>query len=224
MPLRENDMKVYVQTDIEGIAGFCFRENRANPSPENLAHRRRMYRLLTNEVNAAVHAAFDSGADEVIVNDNHGSGYNILFEELDPRCRIIHGRNGSGPHWLPLLDESFDAMVLIGMHAMGATPCAIIPHSKWIVNDGALYLSEASMAAAIAVSLPITYYFEVNPIHIGGELERITEGYGFKPELPMIVLPSIYINQAVIILLITCVVTLYPMHKISKLKINKAIR
>lgn len=86
------------------------------------------------------------------------------------------------------------------------------------------FMAFIGVAAAIAISLPITYYFEVNPIHIGGELERITEGYGFKPELPMIVLPSIYINQAVIILLITCVVTLYPMHKISKLKINKAIR
>lgn len=79
-------MKIYVQTDIEGVAGFCFRENRANPSEENVRHRYRMYQLLTDEVNAAVRAAFDSGADEVIVNDNHGSGYNILFEQLDPRC------------------------------------------------------------------------------------------------------------------------------------------
>jgi D-amino peptidase len=143
-------MKIYVQTDIEGVAGFCFRENRANQSYENVRHRYRMYRLLTNEVNAAVKAAFDSGATEVVVNDNHGSGYNIAFEELDPRCRIIHGRNCSGPHWLPLLDSSFDAMILIGMHAMGGTPKAIIPHSKWEVNNGEFYLSEGSMAAAIA--------------------------------------------------------------------------
>ncbi|MBO7147458.1 MAG: M55 family metallopeptidase [Lentisphaeria bacterium] len=143
-------MKIYVQTDIEGVAGFCFFENRTNLSEENVRHRYRMYQLLTDEVNAAVRAAFDAGADEVIINDSHGSGYNILFEQLDPRCRIIHGRNCSGPHWLPLLDETFDAMVLIGMHAMGGTPCSITPHSKWVVNDGELFLSEASMAAAIA--------------------------------------------------------------------------
>lgn len=143
-------MKVYVQTDIEGVAGFCFRENRAKKDPEAAQHRLRMYRLLTAEVNAAVKAAFDAGATEVLVNDNHGSGYNIIFEELDPRCRIIHGRNCSGPHWLPLLNASFDAMVLIGMHAMGATPKAIIPHSRWSVNDGAFFLSEGTMAAAIA--------------------------------------------------------------------------
>lgn len=143
-------MKVFIQTDIEGIAGFCFRENRGNPGTENVQHRYRMYKLLTDEVNAAVKAAFDEGADEVYVNDNHGTGYNILFEELDERCQIIHGRNGSCGVWLPLLDSSFDCMVQIGMHAMGATPCSIIPHSRWEVNDGAFYLSEGTMAAAIA--------------------------------------------------------------------------
>ena len=148
-------MKVYVQTDIEGIAGFCFRENRANTGVEGVQHRYRMYKLLTDEVNAAVRAAFDEGAEEVIVNDNHGSGYNILFEELDERCRIVHGRNGSCGVWLPLLDESFDCMVQIGMHAMGATKNAIIPHSRWEVNDGAFYLSEGTMAAAIAGDLGV---------------------------------------------------------------------
>ena len=123
-------MKVYIQTDIEGVAGFCFFENRKDPSVENFHHRQRMRQLLTDEVNAAVKAAFEAGADEVLVNDSHGSGYNILFEQLDPRCRIIHGRNCSGPHWLPLLEGS-DALVLVGMHAMGGTPVSITPHSLW---------------------------------------------------------------------------------------------
>lgn len=143
-------MKVYIQTDIEGIAGFCFREHRANTGVEGVQHRYRMYKLLTDEVNAAVKAAFDEGADEVYVNDNHGTGYNILFEELDERCQVIHGRNGSCGKWLPILDSSFDCMVQIGMHAMGATPNAIIPHSRWEVNDGDFFLSEGTMAAAIA--------------------------------------------------------------------------
>ena len=143
-------MKVYIQTDLEGCAGFVFFQDFQDKSPEAFRHYDRMCRLLTNEVNAAVKAAFDSGASEVIVNDSHGTGYNIIFEELDPRCEIIHGRNCSGPHWLPLLDNSFDALVLIGMHAMEGTEKAITPHSKWEVNDGEIYMSEASMAAAIA--------------------------------------------------------------------------
>ncbi len=142
-------MKVYVQTDIEGVAGVVFFEH-YDPSPENVQHRQRMRRLLTGEVNAAVTAAFEAGATEVIVNDSHGSGYNVLFEELDARCEIIHGRNCSGPHWLPEFDDSFEALVLVGMHAMGGTPKAILPHSRWEVNDGEIFLGEASMAAALA--------------------------------------------------------------------------
>jgi D-amino peptidase len=162
-------MKVYLQTDIEGIAGFCFFENRKDASVENFHHRQRMRRLLTNEVNAAAKAAFRAGAAEVIINDNHGAGYNILFEELDPRCRIIHGRNGSGPHWLPLFTEC-DVMVLVGMHAMGGTPVSITPHSLWKVNDGALCLSEASMAAAIAGDHGIPVVFASGDDKVTAEL------------------------------------------------------
>ena len=168
-------MKVYVQTDLEGCAGFVFFQDFQDKSPEAFRHYDRMCRLLTNEVNAAVKAAFDSGAAEVIVNDSHGIGYNIIFEELDPRCEIIHGRNCSGPHWLPLLDSSFDALVLVGMHAMEGTEKAITPHSKWEVNDGEIYMSEASMAAAIAGDYGIPAVFVSGDDKLTSEVkEKIT--------------------------------------------------
>ena len=89
-------MKIYIPTDIEGVAGVCFFERSDNKNMDNIIHRQRMYKLLiTGEVNAAVKAAFDSCASEVYVNDSHGSGYNIIFEDLDPRCKIIHGVNVS---------------------------------------------------------------------------------------------------------------------------------
>lgn len=164
-------MKIYIQTDIEGVAGFCFFEQLGNKNLDNFAHIQRMRKLLTNEVNAAVTAAFDSGASEVLVNDSHGSGYNILFEELDPRCRIIHGRNCSGSHWLPLL-ETCDRLVLVGMHAMGGTAKAVTSHSKWELNGGEIYLSEASMAAAIAGDFGIPCCFASGDQYICAELRE----------------------------------------------------
>ena len=126
-------MKIYIQTDIESVAGFCFFEH-FDPKIENVQHRHRMCRLLTDEVKAA----FDAGVDEALVNDSHSSGYNIIFENLDPRCRINHGRNCSGPHWLPLLDASCYALALVGMHAMGAPPqchsAAFQVESQWRRN------------------------------------------------------------------------------------------
>ena len=74
-------MKEYIRTCIEGVAGFCFFENRKNDSYGNFHHRQRMYRLLTAEVNGAARASFDCRAAEVIVNDSYDSGYNIIFEK-----------------------------------------------------------------------------------------------------------------------------------------------
>lgn len=142
-------MKVYIHTDLEGVAGVVFFENSKTASSENPAHRQRMRKLLTAEVNAAVQAAYAAGAETVVVNDNHGGGYNLVFEELDARCEIIHGRPTNQP-WLPALDGGWDALVLVGMHAMAGTPDALLAHTKWAVNGGQMTLSEASMAAALA--------------------------------------------------------------------------
>jgi D-amino peptidase len=164
-------MKVYIQTDIEGVAGFCFFENSTNPSAENVQHRYRMYRLLTAEVNAAVTGAFDAGATEVLVNDSHGSGYNIQFEDLDPRCELVHGRNCSGSHWLPDFDGTYAALVLVGMHAMGGTPLALVSHSCWSVDGGRILLSEGSMAAALAGHRKVPTVFVSGDDHIAAELK-----------------------------------------------------
>lgn len=144
-------MKVYINTDIEGIAGWVFYAS-ADQGMANLQHLQRMNALLTEEVNAAIAACREAGADEIYVCDGHGPAYNIIFEDLDPACRIIHGRGGYGPSWLPLLDETFDAAVAIGMHAMAGTPEAVCPHSMWHLTDGngtQVKLSECSMFAAL---------------------------------------------------------------------------
>jgi D-amino peptidase len=72
---------------------------------------------------------------------------------MDPKCKIIHGRNGHFPSWLPLFDESFDAAIGIGMHAMAGTPGSVCPHSCWHVRLGDeqdIKLSECTMFAALA--------------------------------------------------------------------------
>ena len=152
-------MKVYIQTDIEGVAGWASFEDRITQTIDNYEHRQRMYRLLTGEVNAAVRAAKACGAETIYVNDNHGSAYNIIFEELEAGCEILHGRGGHSPEWLTALKDGFDAMVLVGMHAMGGELGAVCPHSKWVLNGGEIYLSEASMAMALAGDLNIPTVF-----------------------------------------------------------------
>lgn len=77
---------------------------------------------------------------------------------------------------------------------------------------------------AIAVSIPITFYFSYYPIQLTGELAKIALGYGMEPVIPTATSAHIYINQALVILFITCLTITYPISKILQLKVNKAIR
>lgn len=144
-------MRVYIHTDIEGVAGWVFYANLQSQTMLNVKHTQRMNQLLTAEVVSACRAALDAGADDVYVNDAHGVGYNILFEQLPSQCQIIHGRQGFADVWLSGMNSETDALVCIGQHAMAGTPYSVCPHTLWhLENDTSWKLSETSMAAAMS--------------------------------------------------------------------------
>lgn len=179
------------------MAGFISFEDRDTQTLDNFHHRQRMYKLLTGEVSAAVKSAKDGGADIIYVNDSHGSGYNILFEELESGCEIIHGRSSHFPEWLTELKQGCDVMVLIGVHPMGGELDGVCPHSKWSVNGGQIYLSEASMAMAMAGDLGIPAVFVSGYQVITGELKEKNPGivtgvvkYSYGPNCCRSVLPA----------------------------------
>ncbi|MBI2298920.1 MAG: M55 family metallopeptidase [Armatimonadetes bacterium] len=120
-------MQVYIITDLEGVAGVCLFEQTRPPDAVE-AELLRARRLLTGEVNAAVQGCLDGGAERVVVNDGHGGGFSILPEELHEATELVHGRER--PNILPGLDESFDAVILLGYHAMYGTPTGILHHTQ----------------------------------------------------------------------------------------------
>ncbi len=128
-------MKVYIQFDFEGIAGFVVRDNRDHNEPQVMERFLRYRRIAAMEVSAAVNAAFEAGADDVIVWDSHGSGITLPVEELPERTQLITGEYRKGP-WLPFL-EGTDIGIYLGGHAMAGTPRATVPHTLMTLNDKA---------------------------------------------------------------------------------------
>ena len=108
-------LKVYIQTDIEGVAGVVEWDPRMSTynDIEKFHKRQKMNRLLTQEVNAAVRAAVDAGADTIYVNDNHGDCKSIDIEMLDSAAELIHGMYATAPSWLPCLDSTVDCVVAV---------------------------------------------------------------------------------------------------------------
>ncbi|MFO8150795.1 MAG: M55 family metallopeptidase [Trueperaceae bacterium] len=118
-------MRVYVSSDIEGVAGVVSADHTV---PSGGIEYQRARKLMTAEVNAAVRAAFDAGAGEVWVNDAHGPNTNLLVEELDERVELLTGK----PKLFNMVhgvDQGFDAALFLGYHARTGTAEAVLDHA-----------------------------------------------------------------------------------------------
>ncbi len=147
--------KVYVITDMEGVAGINgWHECRPAPDGSD-ADFERSRRLLSDEVAAAVLGARDGGAGDVLVLDGHRSGDNFIAERLPEGARYVMGRGRPNP--LDGLDGSFDGVILLGYHSMAGTPGGLLAHTmssgtwkRFSVNG--ITLGEIGMMALIAGS------------------------------------------------------------------------
>ena len=106
-------MKVFMVTDMEGVAGVVSFEQQSYPDGK---YYERAKLLETAEVNAAVDGLLDAGVEEVLVWDGHGAG-GIDFETLHPMAKLLHGR--PSPPWSRLNEVivQYDLCVMIGQHA-----------------------------------------------------------------------------------------------------------
>ncbi|NLV73511.1 MAG: M55 family metallopeptidase [Chloroflexi bacterium] len=122
-------IKVFIETDMEGVAGILDHDDWCQPAGGQ--YRGRYYDLgrafLTREVNAAIDGLFEAGADEVVVSDGHGAG-GINPALLDRRAWLLRSSVGG---WPGGLDRSFSAVIWIGQHAKAGTQLAHLAHTQW---------------------------------------------------------------------------------------------
>ena len=117
-------MKILIAADMEGITGVVSWDHVDATHPEYARFRR----LMTGDVNAAIRGAFDGGAEEVVVADGHGSGRNILIEELDARARLNSG--GSGPFsMVEGIQDGVQAAMFVGYHARSGSVNGTLDHT-----------------------------------------------------------------------------------------------
>jgi len=108
----EKPLKVYISVDMEGVTGVVTGDQLG---PKGFEYAR-FRELMTRETLAAVDAAREAGATEVLVSDSHGNGENLLLEMFPPDVRVVR----SWPRRLAMMagiDQSFDAAIFIGYHA-----------------------------------------------------------------------------------------------------------
>jgi len=119
-------MKIYIMTDLEGVAGVLNFDDWCQPSG-------RYYDLakefLTEEANAAVRGFYAAGATEVAVADGHGHG-GLDPARIDPRVELLRGWPPGSPYPFGL-DDSFAFAAWVGQHAKSGTEYAHLAHTGW---------------------------------------------------------------------------------------------
>lgn len=119
-------MKLYVSSDMEGVAGVSAWQqvDARTPHPEYTLFRR----YYTQEVRAAIEGAREAGAGEVLVNDAHGPMHNLLLDELPSGVRAIFG-NRKPYSMVQDADRGCDGAFFVGYHGAAGEPDAVLCHT-----------------------------------------------------------------------------------------------
>jgi len=112
-------------------------------------------------------------------------------------------------------EYEFGVLISIGMRRMKLA---------FVVWLEVLMLGLLGALAGILVSIPIVGYFHRNPLRFSGEYAQSMEKFGFEPIFPTEFNVRIFAMQAVIVVLITSVLALYPLWKMKRLKPVEAMR
>lgn len=106
--------RVFISADMEGVAGVVHGEHTRRDGREHEAARR----LMTEEVNAAVEGALAGGADQVVVNDSHGTMRNLLPEAMHKDSLLITGSPKTYSMLEGIQDQGgYHCAMFVGYHA-----------------------------------------------------------------------------------------------------------
>jgi D-amino peptidase len=156
---RPTSLKVYISVDMEGIAGVVTADQ-LNPAGFEYE---RFRRFMTDEALAAVRAAKQAGATEIVVSDSHANGENLLIELFPKDVRIVrswprHGAMMAG------LDSSFAAALFVGYHASTTNPRGVRAHTmssahfaRLALNGSAVTEAEFNAAYAGDLGVPVVF-------------------------------------------------------------------
>ena len=146
----QTKLKVYISSDMEGVAGVVTNEQLG---PQGFEYER-FRGFMTNEVLAAIEGAKAAGATEILVSDSHGNGQNLLIERFPKDVQIVR----SWPRPLAMMqgiDATFDAVLFVGYHSSTVSTEGVRAHTMSSatladVRLNGVSVPEAGLNAAIA--------------------------------------------------------------------------
>lgn len=134
-------MRLYLSVDMEGIAGIAHPRQVSFGDGVDRVDYDRSRALMAGEANAAIEAAMEHGATEVVVNDSHWTMRNLRAEDLVDGARLVIGDKPMSMTEAIGDGEPFDGAAFVGYHAGAGHPTGVIAHT---------YSSATIMAVRVA--------------------------------------------------------------------------
>jgi len=150
-------MKIYISADMEGLTGVAHWDEVTKEKEDYPAFQKQM----VAEVIAACKGASHAGTTEIWIKDAHDTGRNIDPVALPSGTHLIRGWSGHPFSMVQGLDESFQALIMIGYHSWagsGGNPLSHTMTGKVAeIHINGLWLSEFLLygMAAASVGVPV---------------------------------------------------------------------
>ena len=164
------------------------------------------------------------------IRENLGQQYEVMtWEELLPDIRqhIAADSNNmkvvQGVLYLLICFGVFSTLLIMMLerkYEMGMLVAIGMKKSKLLL----LFIAESVMTvligclAGILASVPLIYYLHRHPIRIGGDTAKAYERFGFEAIFPASTDSTIFFYQALIVLMMGLLLSLYPVIKVLQLK------
>lgn len=111
--------------------------------------------------------------------------------------------------------REFGVMIAIGMQRarLGA-----------ILFFETFFIGVIGALAGILVSIPLTYWYYLNPIPLTGDAAKTMIEMGIEPFMYFSIQPDVYYIQALVVFIITMLISIYPIIKSFTLNLTSALR
>jgi D-amino peptidase len=168
-------MKLYISVDMEGITGLVDHTH-VDSSKHNYERSRK---IMTQEANYVITKAFETGCEEVIVNDSHSKMNNLLIEDLHPDTQLITG-DVKPFSMVQGLDDSFKGAVFVGYHAR-ASMSGVMSHSM-IFGVRNMWINDVQIGE-LGFNAYVAGYFGVPVIMVAGDDGAAREAEALIPNI-----------------------------------------
>lgn len=111
--------------------------------------------------------------------------------------------------------REFSVMIAMGMQRFTLA---------FIIFAETIYMGILGIAAGLAAAMPVLWYLALNPIPLEGEMAAAMEEFNVQPVIPFSVEPGLFINQIIVVLIITTCIAIYPVFNIQRFDLTKGLR